>query len=145
MAYYKRQYWTSGYAYRIRCPQCGTVTEYRDNQLGYRAWYPNGFIYCSYCRMPLRHNEIYAINPDGSAVYSTQAEADLAITEGYMRACGIPPVAPAPGVVVTPPPAQAEAPAAEAPASGTAFCTNCGRRYTVGKDHFCNSCGKKLD
>lgn len=26
-----------------------------------------------------------------------------------------------------------------------AFCTQCGRKYTVGTDHFCASCGKKLD
>jgi len=25
-----------------------------------------------------------------------------------------------------------------------AYCTQCGRKYTVGKDNFCASCGKKL-
>ena len=158
MATYKRQLWTSGYAYRVRCPYCGTVTEYRDNQLGYRSWYPNGFIYCSRCRKPLRHNEVFAVKPDGTAVYATQVEADLALQNGYLNAVGTPAPSAAPGVeppkavTVEPAPAPAvepaPAPAAEpapAPAEGVAFCTKCGRKYTVGEDHFCAGCGNKLD
>ena len=137
MATYKRQLWTSGYAYRVRCPYCGTVTEYRDNQLGYRSWYPNGFIYCSRCRKPIRHSEFFAVFPDGTPVYKTVAEAEAAITAGYYAAMGMPqnnvaaPVQPAP------------APAA-APGEGFAFCTKCGTRYEKGKAAFCASCGNKL-
>ena len=147
MATYKRQLWTSGYAYRVRCPFCGTVTEYRDRQLGYRSWYPNGFIYCSGCRRPLRHNEFFAVKEDGTAVYATQMEADLALQNGYLNAVGAPAPSAAPGVeppkAVTPAPAPAAEPAA--PAEGVAFCTKCGRKYTPGEDHFCSGCGNKLD
>ena len=163
MATYKRQLWTSGYLYRQRCPYCGTVVEYTDRQLGYRSWYPNGFIYCTRCRKPLRHNEIFAVNPDGSAVYATQTEADLAVREGYYGVMGA--QAPAPGVV-TPAagayaapaqgapeaqydasayaPAAPAAPEAQAPVESAA-CANCEREYVPGRDHFCPSCGTKLD
>lgn len=141
MATYKRQLWTSGYAYRVRCPYCATVTEYRDNQLGYRSWYPNGFVYCSRCRKPLRHNEFFAVKPDGTAVYSTQVEADLALQNGYLNAVGAPAPAAAPGRE----PPKPVTPAPSGPAEGIAYCTKCGRRYTLGEDHYCASCGNKLD
>lgn len=134
MATYKRQLWTSGYTYRQRCPYCGTFVEYVDRQLGYRSWYPNGFVYCPRCRKPLRHNEIFAVKPDGTAVYSSQVEADMAVREGYYRAIGVPPQAT--GTVPTAAPAQG---------APVAYCTKCGRAYTPGSDHFCSGCGNKLD
>ena len=91
MANYKRQMWTSGYEYRTRCPQCGTFMSYTDRQLGYRSWYPNGFIYCSRCRKPIRHSEFFAVFPDGTPVYKTVAEAEAAVTAGYYAAMGMPP------------------------------------------------------
>ncbi len=50
---YKRALWTSGYKYRLRCPYCGTLIEYNDRQLGFRSWYPNGFISVSYTHLTL--------------------------------------------------------------------------------------------
>ena len=183
MATYKRQLWTSGYIYRQQCPHCATVVEYTDRQLGYRSWYPNGFVYCTRCRKPIRHNEFFALRSDGTRVYATQAEADLAVREGYFSVVGAP--APAPGVITPNPavypnaqgytaspgyapapgysPAPSSAPASFAPSSpatdsvpnaeslaGTeapqnAACSNCGREYVPGRDHFCPSCGNKLD
>ncbi len=132
---YKRALWTSGYTYRMRCPYCGTEIIYTDRQLGYRSWYPNGFVYCPTCRKPQRHNEIFAVYPDGSPVYATKEAADLAIVEGYYRAIG----APVPNRTVPP------GTAAGANPLDTAFCTECGRQYRRGVDHFCSGCGKKLD
>ena len=155
MATYKRQLWTSGYTYRQRCPYCGTVTDYTDRQLGYRSWYPNGFIYCSRCRKPLRHNEIFAIKPDGTPVYATQAEADAAIHQGYYSVVGAPVAGPgdasyappAPAAPYAPPAAPATAAPAPAPAAtvGNDVCPDCGKPYVKGVDHFCSNCGKKLD
>ena len=159
MARYKRQMWTSGYTYRQACTTCGTVIEYTDNQLGYRSWYPNGFVYCPRCRKPVRHNEFFAVNPDGTPVYKTQMEADLAVRDGYFNAIGVPPYAagpvnqpqgqgtPAPSVPAVPGiPVAPDAPAASAAQGETRpRCDQCGREYTPGYDHFCTFCGKKLD
>ena len=37
--------------------------------LGYRVWYPHGFVYCPDCRKPLRHKLEYKINADGKTVF----------------------------------------------------------------------------
>jgi predicted amidophosphoribosyltransferase len=122
---FKRALWTSGYTYRITCPVCHAVTVYNDKQLDFRPWFPDGFIYCHQCAKPLRHNEIYAINPDGTPVYDNLADARQSIRDGYYSACGIP--------------------RPQQPQNDYRFCTNCGRRYQVGRDHFCSGCGTKLD
>ncbi len=137
---YKRQLWSSGFDYVIRCPYCGLTLKYRDRDLGYRAWFPNGFVYCPQCRKPLRHSEIYAVRPDGSPVYRTKEEAELAILNGYRRAVGMP------LLDSLPVQAGAAAPAAAAPAGiGVMYCPDCGRQYRKGADHFCAGCGRKLD
>ena len=129
---FKRALWSSGYTYQMRCPYCGTTFTYNDRQLDYRAWFPNGFVYCMTCRKPLRHNEYYAINPDGTRVYRSPAEAEQATRMGYYQATGM-----------AAPPQQSQQYAA--PQSGTAFCRQCGRPYNPGTDHFCAGCGNKLD
>nr|MBQ6241222.1 hypothetical protein [Lachnospiraceae bacterium] len=140
---YKRQLWSSGYDYIIRCPYDGTSIKYRDRDLGYRAWFPNGFVYCPRCRKPLRHNEIYAVYPNGSPVYRTQEEANLAIVNGYRRAMGMPDLDSLPAQTnAQAAPASAPSPA---PAAGVAYCPDCGRQYRKGLEHFCSACGKKLD
>ena len=83
---YKRAMWTSGYTYIAS--YCGSSVRYTDRDLGYRAWYPNGFVYCPRCKKPIRHNEFFALNPDGSRVYATQEQADRAVNEGYLKAAG---------------------------------------------------------
>ena len=139
---YKRQLWTSGYEYRVRCPYCGTMMRYTDRQLGYRSWHPNGFIYCAGCRRPIKHSEFFAVHPDGTPVYKTVEEANAALITGYQRAFGIP-VAHVAAPVQTPPaPAAQNAP--NVPEEGFAFCVRCGTRYEIGKAAFCASCGNKL-
>ena len=86
---YKRQLWTSGYEYRVVCPHCGTYLSYKDSQLGFRSWHPNGFVFCPGCNAVIKHNEYYAVNPDGTPVYKNMAEANMALRIGYQKAMGI--------------------------------------------------------
>ena len=62
MSMFKRAEWSSGLTYRQTCQNCRTVITYMDNQLDFRPWYADGFIYCPGCNTPLRHSEHYAIN-----------------------------------------------------------------------------------
>ena len=140
---FKRALWSSGYTYHISCNYCGTQFSYTDRQLDFRPWFPNGFVYCPRCRKPLRHSEIYAVHPDGTPVYSSIAEAEQAINTGYLNALGNPPVQ-APVQQPVNNPVQSPVPPTP-PQEGVAYCTQCGRRYNIGSDHFCGGCGKKLD
>ncbi|MBQ4631515.1 MAG: zinc ribbon domain-containing protein [Clostridia bacterium] len=62
MSCFKRAEWRSGLTYQITCRNCGTVMTYMDNVLDFRPWFPDGFVYCSRCRTPLRHSERFAID-----------------------------------------------------------------------------------
>lgn len=42
--------------FKIKCEYCGCVFEYDQSDLGFRPWYPKGFIYCPKCGKPLRHD-----------------------------------------------------------------------------------------
>ena len=61
MSVFKRANWHSGLTYKQSCPICKTVVTYTDDSLGYRPWFPGGFVYCTTCEKPLRHNEQYAL------------------------------------------------------------------------------------
>lgn len=112
---FKRALWHSGLTYQQQCPLCRTNVQYTDYHLDFRPWFPDGFVYCPTCKKPLRHNEAYALNPDGTTNRPQ---------------------------TVNPAPQQPQT----APAEGAkAFCTNCGKQYVPGTDHFCGGCGKKLD
>lgn len=59
--------------FKAKCEYCMTVFTYHLSNLGYRSWYPHGFVYCPMCRKPLRHSpdllfEEYDLhlNQDGS-------------------------------------------------------------------------------
>ena len=125
---FQRALWHSGLTYKQTCPKCHAVTQYQDDKLDFRPWYADGFIYCSRCRAPLRHNEAYAIDAEGNYLNTTPPAA---------------PAAPAAPVA----PAAPAAPVAAAPIAegSTAYCKNCGRPYIVGDAKFCNGCGNKLD
>ena len=41
--------------FRGKCEYCLCVFEYHTSDLGYRAWYPHGFVYCPKCMKPNRH------------------------------------------------------------------------------------------
>ena len=112
---YKRATWHSGYTYRQTCPKCQNEMLYTDHQLGFRAWFPDGFVYCTRCKAPLRHNECYAIDsPAAKAAPQIPAQAPVQT------------------------PVQA-APAADA----KRFCSQCGKLANPG-DRFCSGCGAKL-
>lgn len=127
---FKRALWSSGYEYRATCPYCRTKFSYRDNQLDFRPWYPNGFVYCPKCRKPFRHNEIYAVDADGNPVYKTQGDAKAAINVGYYGATGMTPE-------------QAQNYAQRAPDPNVVYCSKCGKAASKG-DAFCSGCGNKL-
>lgn len=110
---YKRALWRSGLTYRQTCSICFVTFDYTERNLGFRPWFPDGFVYCPRCKKPLRHHEQYAINPDGSPYYAQQQ--------------------------------QPQQPGFEQKSLPQGFCTNCGRPYVIGVDHFCGGCGKKLD
>jgi hypothetical protein len=52
--------------FKIKCEYCGCVFEYDREDLGYRPWYPHGFVYCPKCGKPLRHDEIKYNFPEGA-------------------------------------------------------------------------------
>ena len=59
---YQRAKWRSGLTYRQTCELCNTTVQYQDDKLGFRPWFPDGFVYGPTCKKPLRHNEEYAID-----------------------------------------------------------------------------------
>ena len=59
---YQRALWKSGLTYEQVCEQCHTRVRYTDDNMDYRPWFADGFVYCPNCQKPLRHNEKYAIN-----------------------------------------------------------------------------------
>lgn len=108
---FKRALWHSGLTYQQQCRTCRAIVKYTDFSLDFRPWYPDGFVYCPGCKTPLRHNEGYAVNQDGSPVYQQPPQPSV-------------------------PPQNT---------SALSYCTNCGRAFRRGTDHFCSGCGKNLD
>ncbi len=41
--------------FHIKCEYCLTEFDYESEDLGFRVWYPKGFVYCPKCGRPLRH------------------------------------------------------------------------------------------
>ena len=167
---YKRALWHSGLTYQQTCTHCRTVLRYTDYSLGFRAWYPDGFVYCPKCNGPLRHNELYAINEDGTPMYPQSSAQQIynqppdqqQIPQPPMNQPPMPqppmnqqpvnqPFAPQQPVILDPvgapqpPVQQPEAVQTDAQIPVKYFCVNCGRSYTPGYDHFCSNCGTKLD
>ena len=78
--------------FHCRCEYCYFEFDYHTYDLGHRAWYPHGFVYCHRCQRPLRHKLEYEV------VTNTTAN---------------PPAAPAPDASVAPvEPVVSAAPAA---------------------------------
>ncbi len=95
MGCFKRAEWRSGLTYQQTCRNCGEVMTYMDNILDFRPWYPDGFVYCTKCKTPLRHNELYAIDvppgpvgkPDATTVTQKNNTASGS-TAMFCTACG---------------------------------------------------------
>jgi len=133
---FQRALWHSGLTYKQTCPKCHTVIQYTDEQLDFRPWYADGFVYCATCRSPLRHNEAYAIDENGNYLKTTPPGNVAAPAAPAAPVAAVPVAAAAPATSASP-----EAPAA---AGAVAYCKNCGRQYIVGDANFCNGCGNKL-
>lgn len=83
MGLFKRANWHSGLTYKQTCPDCKTTVIYKDDKLGFRPWYPDGFIYCPTCQKPLRHRETYATEE------LVGKEVDLTKTSKTCTNCGL--------------------------------------------------------
>ena len=87
MSVFKRANWHSGLTYRQSCPECKTEVTYKDDKLGFRPWFADGFIYCPKCEKPLRHNEDYAIDkPDKEVI--EKVDLTKPSTDMYCTSCG---------------------------------------------------------
>ncbi len=42
--------------FTVSCPTCSTKFDYQKSDLGFRAWYPNGYVVCPGCSGNIRHN-----------------------------------------------------------------------------------------
>lgn len=42
--------------FQITCEYCQTKFTYEQEDIGFRLWYPHGFVYCPKCNKPLRHD-----------------------------------------------------------------------------------------
>lgn len=121
MAKYERSKWHSGLTYRQVCGECNTEIVYTDEKLGFRMWFPDGFVYCPKCRTPLRHSEEYAIDrkdaPAEEPVAAPVVEAPAVKAPVATPVVETPVVAPvAAPVVETPVVAPVAAPVAQVPA-----------------------------
>ena len=57
--------------FHCKCEYCYFEFDYHVYDLGHRAWYPHGFVYCPRCQRPLRHKLEYEVitrvSPEPSA------------------------------------------------------------------------------
>ena len=93
--------------FHCRCEYCYYEFNYHTYDLGYRAWYPHGFIYCPRCKKPIRHRLEFEV---GFAVPDQQPGAPAPYPVAITAA-----TAPAPAPVVAAPVAPAPAPAPASP------------------------------
>ena len=65
--------------FHCRCEYCYFEFDYHTYDLGHRAWYPHGFIYCPRCKKPIRHRLEYEVinNPVYAQMYN-QSQAPAA-------------------------------------------------------------------
>ena len=54
-------YETYNPTFHCRCEYCYYEFDYHTYDLGHRAWYPHGFVYCPRCQKPLRHKLEYEV------------------------------------------------------------------------------------
>jgi uncharacterized Zn finger protein (UPF0148 family) len=47
--------------FHCKCEYCYFEFDYHTYDLGHRAWYPHGFVYCPRCQKPLRHKLEYEV------------------------------------------------------------------------------------
>ena len=111
---YQRAKWHSGLTYQQVCATCKRTFRYTDHALGFRPWYADGYVDCPTCGTHMRHNERYALGPDGKPQPEPQPR------EASVNAPSV-----APGK-----------------AFASAFCHNCGNKFDDAH-RFCCKCGAK--
>lgn len=100
--------------FHCRCEYCYFEFDYHTYDLGHRAWYPHGFIYCPRCKKPIRHRLEYEVikNP----VYAQQYnQSQVTASTAVVAAPAAPVAAPVPAATPAAPAPAPEAPAAPAP------------------------------
>ena len=88
MSVFKRANWHSGLTYSRVCDQCNSVVKYTDEVLDFRPWFADGFVYCPVCKKPLRHNEKYAIRPEGDSTIFTPETHEASEATPFCSQCG---------------------------------------------------------
>ena len=61
--------------FHCRCEYCYYEFDYHTYDLGHRAWYPHGFVYCPRCQKPLRHKLEYEVLQGAAPVTQTPPAA----------------------------------------------------------------------
>lgn len=131
---FKRALWHSGLTYQQTCYHCQTLIRYTDYNLDFRPWYPDGFVYCPRCKSPVRHNERFAINEDGTPYIFPGSQQQY--PQQYPQQPAVP--------QQTQYPQQPPVPQQNVPAQTQGVCPDCGKTYNEGIDRFCSQCGRKL-
>ncbi len=88
---FQRAKWHSGLTYQQICETCKAKVTYTDRNLDFRPWYADGYVDCPRCQTHLRHNEKYAIYPDGRPMYAKEqgSENQTAVfKENFCHNCG---------------------------------------------------------
>ena len=64
---------------KAKCEWCYHTFLYYDSNMGYRTWYKHGFVYCPFCKKPLRHHPCllqrqipFIVYPNGNIVPENQ-------------------------------------------------------------------------
>lgn len=60
--------------FELTCEYCGCKFQYQAEDLGYRAWYPHGFVYCPQCQKPNRHRKEYKVADSSSDAEEVEVE-----------------------------------------------------------------------
>ena len=81
--------------FRSKCPRCGVEFEYSRRSIRPHRRWPNGFVYCPKCKMPIGHdNSCFIYNrlenqPKQTQVVRSQEELDLRAQLRALKACQI--------------------------------------------------------
>lgn len=73
-------YETYNPTFHCKCEYCYFEFDYHTYDLGHRAWYPHGFVYCPRCHKPLRHKLEYEVINGIPANQYAQMQAQQPIT-----------------------------------------------------------------
>ena len=67
--------------FHCKCEYCYYEFDYHTYDLGHRAWYPHGFVYCPRCQRPLRHKLEYEVKDSAETPRPAALAAPEVISE----------------------------------------------------------------